>query len=307
MDAGNQDAVASRPSVDMLAESVRTIALPPEPSSAGTARRFVMRALAELDREALCDDAILCTAELATNAILHSRDRFTVAVRRTSLGVRIDVLDVRPDRLPLTVPGNLGPLDTGTTGRGLLMVAALADRWGYFTTGVGKTVWVELSDTGPVDAATAPLVVLADRTTPAPGSEITLIGIPARVAIASGVQVDELVRVVQLYQNELSAADRESFLELLERSARPRLIGRQKAFQATVDGRPTYRLHLAATDGELAALGELSAILERLAVLGRDAHTAPTEAVLAMRAWINAEVRAQRSGAAPTAYDGPGS
>jgi anti-sigma regulatory factor (Ser/Thr protein kinase) len=304
VNAGNHEPIAARPSADSLADSVRTTALPAEPASASAARRFVGAALDQIGLTDLCDDAMLCTAELATNAILHSRDRFTVAVRRTSAGVRIDVIDSRPDRLPLVVPDSLDPMDTGTTGRGLLMIAALADRWGYFTTGVGKTVWVELSGSGPEEGSTDPVVELADQSEGAMGTEVTLLDIPVRIAIASGVQVDELVRVVQFHQHQLSDQDRAIFLEQLERSARPRLIGRHEAFQAAAERRSSYRLHLAATDAELAAVGELSETLHRLAVTVLDAFTAVSDDVRSMRAWITAEIVAQRSGAAPTPYPG---
>lgn len=298
-----------RPSADELAQSIRTLALPPEPASSKLARRFVVSALDEWGHGEIGDDAAVCTAELATNAILHSRDGFTVAVRRSLRGARIDLLDNRPDRLPVTVPDSLDPLATGTTGRGLKMIAALAERWGYFTTDVAKTVWVELSTAGPIGGPTDPLVELADRieqaqATPASEVSVQLIDVPVRVAIASGVQVDELVRLVQLYEGELPASERESFAELLERSARPRLLGRQEAFQAAAAGRESYPLRLTATPSEFVAIGELSVFLLRLAQGVRFVSGAVSEDVLTMRAWINSEVIAQQRGAAPTPYPG---
>lgn len=298
-----------RPSADELAESVRTLALPPDPASSKTARRFVVAALEEWGQSEICDDAAVCTAELATNAILHSRDNFTVVVRRSSRGARIDLLDHRPDRLPVIVPSSLDPLDTGTTGRGLRMIAALAERWGYFTTDVAKTVWVELSAVGPIGGPTDPLVELADRadarqSQQGPEVAVQLIDVPVRVAIASGVQVDELVRLVQLYQGDLPNSERDAFAELLEVSARPRLVGRQEAFHAAAAGRDTYSLRLTATPSEFVAIGELSVLLVRLAQLVRFVSGVVSGDVLAMRAWINSEVIAQQKGAPPTPYAG---
>jgi hypothetical protein len=53
----------------------------PHPTSAARVRHFVVDALDRWGLERLSDDAALCAAELATNAILHCRRPFTVAVR----------------------------------------------------------------------------------------------------------------------------------------------------------------------------------------------------------------------------------
>ncbi|MEV6423258.1 ATP-binding protein [Streptomyces sp. NPDC051662] len=88
-------------------------------------------------------------AELAANAVTHGRTPgrdFEVRLALASAVVRIEVLDTRPDRFP-QVPGlACPPPPDATNGRGLLLVAAYADRWGWsvrdaFTT---KTVWAEV-------------------------------------------------------------------------------------------------------------------------------------------------------------------
>ncbi len=293
------------PSSDALAETVRAVTLPAEPSSASVARRFVTAALSEWGRSEFCEEAAVCTAELATNAILHSREPFTVAVRCSVHGARLDVLDGRPHQLPLTVPEILDPLAMGTTGRGLMMVAALADRWGYFTTDVAKTVWVELAPGDLRNGPTVPEVEVADRPESALGIEVKLLGVPVRLALASGVQIDELVREAQLNQNQLSAADQAAFAVLLERSARPRLIGRQEAFKAAAEGRPHYDVALTATLSEMTGVAELASFLEGHAGQYRLAGSVVGDDVAWMRAWINSEIAAQRSGAAPTPYVGP--
>ncbi|WP_259370578.1 ATP-binding protein [Streptomyces sp. SCUT-3] len=90
------------------------------------------------------------TAELAANAVTHGRmhDRdFRLRLVRTPRTVRVEVTDSRPDRLPLIAPQ---PPDPETTsGRGLLLVAALADRWSWHHGPAwDKTVWAEV-DTAP--------------------------------------------------------------------------------------------------------------------------------------------------------------
>lgn len=87
-------------------------------------------------------------AELAANAALHcrvgSRDfRLTLILDTAADLLRIAVTDARGERLP-SPPADCGtPLDA-ESGRGLLLVTALADRWGFelYPPG-GKTVWAE--------------------------------------------------------------------------------------------------------------------------------------------------------------------
>ncbi|MFD5872907.1 MULTISPECIES: ATP-binding protein [unclassified Streptomyces] len=88
-------------------------------------------------------------AELATNAVLHGRVpgrdfRLRLAVLRDAV-LRIEVTDARGERLP-PVPGTVDlPAYDAESGRGLLIVGALADRWGVDPGPVPrKTVWAEL-------------------------------------------------------------------------------------------------------------------------------------------------------------------
>ncbi|MFG3163846.1 ATP-binding protein [Streptomyces sp. NPDC048232] len=73
-------------------------------------------------------------AEFAANAVTHGRTPgrdFALRLTLTPKSVRIEVTDTRPDKLPLA-SGRLPELP-GTeaeSGRGLLLVEALADRWG---------------------------------------------------------------------------------------------------------------------------------------------------------------------------------
>ncbi|MBY8846958.1 ATP-binding protein [Streptomyces sp. SP2-10] len=91
------------------------------------------------------DPAELIVGELATNAATHGRVagrdfRLTLYVVGDTL--RIEVTDTRGDRLPCPVSAPAADADGG---RGLLLVAALAERWG---TAPGlpprKTVWAEV-------------------------------------------------------------------------------------------------------------------------------------------------------------------
>ena len=95
----------------------------------------------------LSDAAALVASELATNAVHHcggaGRDFRLGVLLGSAVGVRIEVTDACADR-PLP-PGPLTPSDDLTCGHGLLLVDAVATRWGStYNDLVTKTVWVEL-------------------------------------------------------------------------------------------------------------------------------------------------------------------
>ncbi|WP_031507418.1 ATP-binding protein [Streptomyces megasporus] len=98
--------------------------------------------------------ACLLVAELAANAVVHGRVPGRDFALRLALSaplplpttLRIEVTDARGERRP---PSSLlSPAPTDESGRGLLLVDALADRWGVDERGPGpapgKTVWAEV-------------------------------------------------------------------------------------------------------------------------------------------------------------------
>ncbi|MFI1375688.1 ATP-binding protein [Streptomyces longwoodensis] len=91
------------------------------------------------------DPARLIVAELANNAATHGRvpgRNFRLLLYVVGGTLRIEVTDTRGDRLPLCQPAGAG----AEGGRGLALVAALADRWGVVP-GLPprKTVWAEVT------------------------------------------------------------------------------------------------------------------------------------------------------------------
>jgi anti-sigma regulatory factor (Ser/Thr protein kinase) len=93
----------------------------------------------------LSDAAEAIVAELAANAATHGRVPGRDFEVRLALGadtLRIEVTDTRTELMP---PETLEPPDAdGESGRGLVIVAALADQWGVLARQVGKTVWAHL-------------------------------------------------------------------------------------------------------------------------------------------------------------------
>ena len=122
------------------------------PEAVGDVRRFVRETLARWELNELVDDAVLVTSELVTNAVLHARTEVRVRLScETAPSLRIDVQDGN-DRGPVHADG----LQWATSGRGLMVVAALCSEWGTAQADDGKIVWGQL---GP---RKAPGVVDAD-------------------------------------------------------------------------------------------------------------------------------------------------
>lgn len=74
-----------------------------------------------------------------TNAVLHARTEFTLRVERRNDAFRVEVADANP---ALPVRRDFSPL--APTGRGMVIISRLADRWGVEPTADGKVVWFEL-------------------------------------------------------------------------------------------------------------------------------------------------------------------
>jgi hypothetical protein len=250
----------------------------------------------------LVDDTALCATELATNALLHSGAPFTVTLRRARNGVRVEVIDGRPTRLPVVVPltAALGDVTiASTTGRGLRIVSSLAARWGFTTTDTTKAVWAELPNES--GAASGPVVVLAHRADPpsaAPTIRVVFTSLPVRPAVASGVQVDELVREVQL--STVASAERDRLDELVEASAHPRLTGRYAALEAAAGGRHRFDVDLVTTADALEALGQLRVVLTAMAARLDPSIARISPTVEEFRSWLSQEAARQLAGRAPT-------
>ncbi|MGW2179200.1 SpoIIE family protein phosphatase [Streptomyces sp. NPDC001732] len=113
--------------------------------SVATARAFVRDTLQGWGYADVVDDAVVLTSELVTNAVVHAGTAADVLCLRTEDGVRIEVSDHYPEReIPLqsTGPDFVGP--DRENGRGLLLCAALATRWGVEYSPARKHVWFQL-------------------------------------------------------------------------------------------------------------------------------------------------------------------
>ncbi|MFF3958709.1 SpoIIE family protein phosphatase [Streptomyces sp. NPDC001890] len=113
--------------------------------SVATARAFVRDTLQGWGYTDVVDDAVVLTSELVTNAVVHAGTAADVLCLRTEDGVRIEVSDHYPEReVPLQSAGpDFGSPDR-ENGRGLLLCAALATRWGVEYSPTRKHVWFQL-------------------------------------------------------------------------------------------------------------------------------------------------------------------
>ncbi|MET3984021.1 SpoIIE family protein phosphatase [Streptomyces sp. PvR034] len=117
-----------------------------DPEGLSEARYALRQALRDWGVPALADDVELAAGELLVNALLHTDGGAVLTmevlpepVRRIRLWVK-DRSSVWPRR---RTPG-----EAATTGRGLLLVDALATHWGVESRGDGKAVWCEFDAPG---------------------------------------------------------------------------------------------------------------------------------------------------------------
>ena len=118
------------------------ITLPHAADAAGAARAYLRRQ-ANLRHPPILDDALILTSELVTNAVRHGRPAVTLAVQLEPSALIVVVTDTGPE-LPPLVPRT--PHPDSPTGRGLVIVDALATRWGVTPQpgSPGKAVWFAL-------------------------------------------------------------------------------------------------------------------------------------------------------------------
>jgi anti-sigma regulatory factor (Ser/Thr protein kinase) len=154
VDPGEQPTLraAAPPSRDVLDSAALRIRCSGE--GFALARAFTRDTLRCWSLDHRSDDAVLVLTELAANAVAHAIPRSDAGETEVWLGLLLD-----PGHVVLTVsdPGAGAPefTDSDTAdllehGRGLCIVDALADEWGWtLRPPAGKTVWARLSTSPP--------------------------------------------------------------------------------------------------------------------------------------------------------------
>lgn len=148
--------------------------LPGSPLAPGSARGLVRAALAEVPGVSarLADDAMAVVSELVTNAVVHAGTDVEVDWRLEETGAFVvEVRDRHPSRAPRDPLGGEVPHDAAEHGRGLRLVATLAESWGVTYRKGAKTVWARLPPGGS-DAtdgpASGPALDVAEDLAPQP-------------------------------------------------------------------------------------------------------------------------------------------
>jgi serine/threonine-protein kinase RsbW len=115
---------------------------PPEVDSARDARGFAREAVGRLGLDEFADRVESLVGELAVNAVLHARTDYSVLItvpREGMIRVQLEDSNVEPPRRKETTGQDLL-----MHGRGLVLIDALADRWGVITSDGGKCIWAEV-------------------------------------------------------------------------------------------------------------------------------------------------------------------
>ncbi|MER5523244.1 SpoIIE family protein phosphatase [Streptomyces sp. NPDC002677] len=132
--------------------------LPGSPLAPGSARALVRACLDEWTDcgllepgQRVAEDAMVVVSELVTNAVVHAGTDIEVdwwlEEAREETAFVVEVTDHHPSRAPRDHPGET-PYETPEYGRGLRLVASLAESWGVTYRVGAKTVWARLTGHG---------------------------------------------------------------------------------------------------------------------------------------------------------------
>ncbi|MFI1304045.1 SpoIIE family protein phosphatase [Streptomyces sioyaensis] len=110
-------------------------------------RHFMRETLDQWDLMPLLDSMELLACEVVTNALIQAHSEVDLRLREYPDRLRVEVRDSDPHPPVLTEILTAGETDNqeAESGRGLLIVDALAEAWGSSPAGRGKTTWFELS------------------------------------------------------------------------------------------------------------------------------------------------------------------
>ncbi|MER5440911.1 SpoIIE family protein phosphatase [Streptomyces sp. NPDC002790] len=122
-----------------------------EPERIAAARQQLRELLHDWADTDQMDSAVLLVSEMVTNVLVHTDGDALLVAEMTRHGVeprrlRVEVADASDD-----LPHRRRPGELASSGRGLVLMELLADRWGVDPRGEGKSIWFELyepSDTG---------------------------------------------------------------------------------------------------------------------------------------------------------------
>lgn len=134
--------------MDTAKDPTLCVELPDDASAAAVAREQTRSALGSWRVPGLLDPLLLVVSELVGNAVRHGSAPIRMLLRRTRVGVRVEVHDERAEAAP-DIPRSL-PDAEAESGRGLFLVDALsADSGVEQIPDDGKVVWAALEEGPP--------------------------------------------------------------------------------------------------------------------------------------------------------------
>ena len=109
-------------------------------------RHYLRDLLRRWKSESLLGDLQLMLSEIVTNALVHAQSDVDIRFRRHVDSVRVEVQDssAQPP-VPTVIVADETMNAESESGRGLLIVDALATAWGSSPAGRGKTTWIEMT------------------------------------------------------------------------------------------------------------------------------------------------------------------
>lgn len=279
--------------------------LAPTPDAAAEVRRRLREAARGSVFESRLEDAELAGTELVTNAVLHGRQPIRVTIRLDDERLRVEVADASP------VSPTFSLLDpTAVTGRGLLLVASVADHWGVEPDAEGKVVWMELSSRAPSAAEEADVEALleswADELPTDPAYEqvrVVLTDLDTTLLAASEVHTDGVVRELALmaYDDEAGSRLRQSAVQILQATTAFEPVHAELKRQlaiAVAHGRPLVDIELRITRQDAELIRDYSHGLDaaqRLCGFGELLHELPPAEVTDIRREYLRRILAQLS------------
>lgn len=126
-----------------------------EPERIAAARQQLRELLHDWADTDQMDSAVLLVSEMVTNVLVHTDGDALLVAEMTRHGaeprrLRVEVADASDD-----LPHKRRPGELASSGRGLVLMELLADRWGVDPRGEGKSIWFELYE--PAEASVDPV------------------------------------------------------------------------------------------------------------------------------------------------------
>ncbi|MEE1941653.1 ATP-binding protein [Streptomyces sp. TRM 70361] len=159
------------------------LSFPAEPQRVAELRRALRTQLTLWGFPEHVDTAQLCVSELVANVIRHigTGTPVTLAVSASRRRLRVELTDPGVRALP-AFPGESAERESG---RGLVLLDALADRWGLVLREDVKVVWCELANAPQDHPAHRPHGEASPH--PAPGRARTRRSLRIRLALVLGL------------------------------------------------------------------------------------------------------------------------